>query len=136
MKLKPNANGISIKYYLGAIAVGGLLGVPALAYGATAMAPQAPAYKSSAHVKAAPMTKAEVLSELRQAKRMGNFVVNAETGKKAYQARPSAYPGHEMQPHKSRAEVLIELRQARRNGNYIVNAETGRKANGEIAGWG
>lgn len=128
MKLKPNANGISIKYHLTAIAVGGLLGVPALAYGATAMAPQAPAYKSSAHVKAVPKTRTEVLSELRQAKRMGNFTVNAETGKKAYQARPSAYPEHEQQ-NKSRAEVLRKLKQAKRTGNYVVNAETGRKAN-------
>lgn len=132
MKLKPNI-GISIKHYATAIAVGGLLGVPAITFGATAASP---AYKVSAQATAQPKTKAEVLSQLRQAERRGNFVVNAETGKKAYQARPSAYPGHEMQPHKSRAEVLMELRQARRNGNYIINAETGRKANGEIAGWG
>ena len=135
MRHKPNAIGISIKHSLTAIAVGGLLGVPALAYGAVPTSPHAPAWKASSHVKATPKTRAEVLSELRQAKLMGNFAVNAETGKKAYQARPWAYPAHEQQ-NKSRAEVLRKLRQARRTGNYVINAETGRKANGRIADWG
>lgn len=134
MNLKPNI-GISIKQSAIAIAVGGLLGVPALAFGANAPQPKPPAYKPSAHVQAAPKTKTEVLSQLRQAKRMGNFTVNAETGKKAYQARPWAYPEHEQQ-NKSRAQVLRKLRQAKQTGNYSVNGETGRMANGEIAGWG
>ena len=135
MRTKPLATRISIKHSLAAIAVGSLLGIPALAYGAAATSLHAPAWKSSSQVKAIPKTRAEVLSELRQAKRMGNFVVNAETGEKAYQARPSAYPEPEQQ-HMSHAEVLRKLRQAKRTGNYVINAETGRKANGQIAEWG
>jgi hypothetical protein len=140
MKLKPNAIGISIKYYLTAIVVGGLLGIPAAAYGAAATSPYVPQWKiPKRHVEAmkkpVSKTRAEVLSQLRQAKRRGNYVINYATGETAYQANPSAFPPHPHQPGKTRAQVLRALKKAKRTGNYVINAETGRKAN-QTQGWG
>lgn len=140
MRQKPNAIGISIKHTLTAIVVGGLLGIPAAAYGAAATSPHVPQWKFPKHQlkatnKPAGKTRAEVLSQLRQAKRRGNYVVNHATGQTAYQARPSAFPPHSQYPGKTRAQVLSALKQAKRSGNYVVNAETGRKAN-QTRWWG
>jgi hypothetical protein len=128
MKLKPRPIRNSIAYYLTAIAAAGLVGVPAFSYGAGNAFPPTKEYKFPQRSGTIAKSRAEVLQELRQAKRRGNFVANNESGKKAYQLYPSAYPSHEQQ-YKSRAEVLRELRKAERRGNYMANNESGRKAN-------
>jgi len=115
---------------LAAIAAASLLGVPALAFGATNQLLDGPMwnYPAQSASKAPQPTRAEVLQQLLQAKRRGNYVIDAETGQTAYQADPSAFPAHPRRPGKTRAQVLQALKKAERSGNYVIDGETGQKA--------
>ncbi len=105
-----------------ALALGSLFALPAFANAEMDYPPQA-----TTTVPA--QTVAQVRDELIASQRTGNFVVNAETGQKANQLDPSAYPAHSKVAGKSRTEVLGELEHAQRAGNIVANAETGEKAN-------
>lgn len=74
------------------------------------------------------MTRAEVVSELLEAQRNGDTIVNGQTGQTARDMRPDLYPATSGGPGKTRAEVIEELREAQRNGETIVNGETGQTA--------
>lgn len=104
------------------VALTGLFALPALANEEMDYPPQA---STSVPAK----TVAQVRDELIAAQRAGDFVVNAETGEKANQIDPSAYPARTQVAGKTRATVLAELEQAQRAGDIVVNAETGEKAN-------
>ena len=104
-----------------ALALGSLFALPAFANAELDYPPQA-------STTVAAKTVAQVRDELIAAKRTGNFVVNAETGQKANQLDPSAYPAHSKVAGKTRADVLAELEQAQRSGNIIANAELGATA--------
>ena len=105
-----------------AVALGSLFALPAFANDEMDYPRQEP---STVPAK----TVTQVRDELSSAKRMGDFIVNGETGEKAYQANPSAYPNRIRHAGKSRTEVVAELEQARRSGDFVVNAETGERAN-------
>jgi hypothetical protein len=105
-----------------ALALGSLFALPAFANAEIDYPPQA---TSTAPAK----TVAQVRDELIAAQRAGGIVVNAETGEKANQLDPSAYPARTRVAGKTRTEVLAELEQARRSGDIVANAETGQKAN-------
>lgn len=105
-----------------AVALTGLFALPALANEEMDYPPQASTTVPAKIV-------AQVRDELIAATRVGDFVVNAETGEKANQLDASAYPARTQAASKTRAEVLAELAQAQRAGDIVVDAETGEKAN-------
>ncbi len=111
-----------MKRQLIALALGSLFALPAFANAEIDYPPQA-----ATTVPAE--TVAQVRNELIAAQRAGNIVVNAETGEKANQLDPSAYPARSTLASKTRTEVLAELVQATRSGNIVANAETGKKVN-------
>lgn len=72
-------------------------------------------------------TRAQVQAELAEAVRVGDIVVDGQTGLTAYQLNPSAFPERAMATGKTRAEVLGELDKARKDGSLArLNAETQR----------
>jgi len=105
-----------------AVAIGSLFALPAFANAEMDYPPQA---TSTVPAK----TVAQVLDELIAAKHAGDFVVNAETGGKANEVYPYAYPPRTRFAGKTRAEVLAEIEQARQSGDIVANAETGEKVN-------
>jgi len=104
-----------------AVALGSLFALPAFANAELDYPPQATS-------TVAAKTVAQVRDELIAAQRAGDIVVNAETGEKANQLNPSAYPARGKVASKSRSQVLAELVKAHRTGDIIVNAELGTKA--------
>lgn len=105
-----------------AIAVGSLFALPVLANEEMDYPPQATTTVPGKTVK-------EVRNELIAARRAGDIVVNAETGEKANQVNPSAYPSRHRLAGKTAAEVFAELVDAQRNGEMVANAETGATEN-------
>jgi len=130
MKTKTRVSKNPLRTSLAAIAVGGLLAVPAVAFGATNQLLDGPMwnYPQQSASNSPQLTRAQVLGQLLQAKRRGNYVIDAETGQTAYQADPSAFPAHPRRPGKTRAQVLQALKKAERTGNYVIDAATGQKA--------
>ena len=102
------------------VAIGSLFALPAFANEEMDYPPQA---TSTAPAK----TVTQVLDEMIAAKRAGDIVVDAETGEKANELFPYAYPPRTRFAGKSSAEVLAELKQAWRTGDIVANAETGEK---------
>lgn len=107
-----------MKRQLIAIAVGGLLALPALADRGLNYELYANGFPPPAQPSAE--TRAEVRAELIAAQRAGDWVVNAELGTLA---RPPV-----MLASKTRDQVIAELIAAQRAGNFIVNAELGLTA--------
>lgn len=111
-----------------AVLVGSLFALPALADAGRQNAELVVEWQYPALAATSGVSRAEVLAELEQAARGGDFVADAETGETAYQLYPSQYPAHVAATGKSRAEVLAELKQAERSGEVVANAETGALA--------
>jgi len=105
-----------------AVVLGSLFALPAFANAEIDYPPQAA-------TAAAAKTVAQVRDELVAAERAGDFVVNAETGEKAYQLNPSAYPVRSAVAGKSHEQVLAALVKAQRTGDIVADAETGAKVN-------
>ncbi|MGH8745907.1 MAG: hypothetical protein ACREUK_05400 [Burkholderiales bacterium] len=108
------------------LALGSLFALPGFAAAATMNDNAATGYPLQSSAIVAPKTTSQVGDELIAAQRAGNFVINAETGQKANQLDPSAYPAHTALAVKSRAEVLDELVDAQNAGDIVVNAESGQ----------
>ena len=69
-------------------------------------------------------TRVQVQAELAEAMRVGDLIVDGQTGLTAYQLNPSAFPERSMATGKTRAEVLSELEKARMDGSLVrLNAE-------------
>jgi len=109
-----------------AVLVGSLFALPALADAGSQKTQQVYEWEYPGLAATPGVSRAEVLDQLVQAKRIGDFVANAETGQKAYQLYPSEYPAHVVAAGKSRAEVLAELVDAEHSGEVVADAETGR----------
>ena len=72
-------------------------------------------------------TRVQVQAELAEAMRVGDLIVDGQTGLTAYQLNPSAFPERSMATGKTRAEVLSELEKARMDGSLVrLNAESQR----------
>jgi Domain of unknown function (DUF4148) len=82
---------------------------------------------AAAPVNAQGLTRAQVLAELAEAQRTGDFVVNGELGLKANEVYPHLYPAPVMAAGKTRQQVLAELAEARRTGDF-AHGESGLKA--------
>ena len=66
-------------------------------------------------------TRAQVRTELSDAIRSGDIVLNVETGQSLNQMEPGRYPAKEAEAGKTREQVKAELAVAIRTGNLIVN---------------
>jgi len=78
---------------------------------------------------AEPVTRAQVLAELQQARQSGELLANGESSLKNNELFPGQYPQKTVSSEITRAQVLAELQQARQSGELLVNGESGLKNN-------
>lgn len=76
-----------------------------------------------------PKTRAEVIKELEEAKKMGDIPSNAESGLLLREELPQRYPPKAMGPSLSREQVRSELQEAQRLGEIPANDESGMQLN-------
>ena len=74
-------------------------------------------------------TRDQVQSQLVEAVRTGNIVVNDESGRTLNQVNPSQYPAQKIQVGYSREQVNVNLTNAIRSGNIVINDESRRALN-------
>jgi len=75
------------------------------------------------------LTREQVRAELMQARAAGDYVVDAETGLKAYQANPGQFPARQAAKSTlTREQVRAKYFKARAAGDFVVDPETGLKA--------
>jgi hypothetical protein len=63
-----------------------------------------------------PKTRAEVIKELEEAKKMGDIPSNAESGMQLNELYPNRYPPQDNGPRLTREQVRQELERARKAG--------------------
>lgn len=74
------------------------------------------------------LSREQVRAELFQARAAGDYVVDAETGAKAYEVTPDRFPARQAKSSLTREQVRAELFKARAAGDFVVDPETGLKA--------
>ena len=77
------------------------------------------------------LTREQVLAELAEAKRTGEFVVTqGSTTKKLNEFYPNSYPAKAVTSGLTREQVLAELAEAKRTGEFVVTqGSTTKKLN-------
>ena len=75
------------------------------------------------------LSREAVQADLREARRTGEVVANAEAGIPANEMHPGQYPTQVAEQTMSREEVRADLREALRTGDTVANGETGMKLN-------
>ena len=78
---------------------------------------------------AATATREQVNTQLIEAVRTGNIVVNDESDRAQNKVNPSQYPAQPVQAGYSREEVNVNLANAIRTGNIVINDESRRALN-------